>query len=516
MKIEIKKGTVADVKADVLVNSCNQALMLAYGGLSKSFAKSAGPGLQAECSEKYPNGICFGDIAITNGYSLKCKNVYHAVMPAWDSEFADAAEILRLTVASCLRQANEDGMTSIAFPALGCGFLNYPFDFVAKVMHDSIASFDREVNSPTLQRILIVIWPNGAEWKHIKQAFEQGFRNYGKEERIPVRTPQELKQTQQQTVKDFLSTCIRETSRNSCKKVLPCGHVCAGYRNEPNCLPCLQAECVTKGQHQTSEDDCIICMNQLPDAPVIMLQCGHLYHLHCAKRILQNKWVGAKINFNFIKCPICKETMAHKELETLMTSILALQDDVRHKAVIRLQYEGLENCKDITAAGSKYYKKPEEFAMDRYIYYLCFKCEKPYFGGTTRTECGSGEDEEQFQPENLVCSNCRGHRNKKELSDAAIAEAVHTKENQKAREVIKTTTKPCPHCGAHTEKNGGCMHMTCIKCKMDWCWLCEKHWEYKCQRTHWFGPAPDDSDDLPGFIMRRFRLARDSLRLADD
>jgi hypothetical protein len=33
-------------------------------------------------------------------------------------------------------------------------------------------------------------------------------------------------------------------------------------------------------------------------------------------------------------------------------------------------------------------------------------------------------------------------------------------------------TKVCPNCRAHTEKNGGCNHMTCQACKHNWCWLC--------------------------------------------
>ncbi|GIY37431.1 ATP-dependent RNA helicase DEAH12, chloroplastic [Caerostris extrusa] len=32
--------------------------------------------------------------------------------------------------------------------------------------------------------------------------------------------------------------------------------------------------------------------------------------------------------------------------------------------------------------------------------------------------------------------------------------------------------KSCPSCSAPIEKNGGCNHMTCWKCKCDMCWLC--------------------------------------------
>jgi len=35
-------------------------------------------------------------------------------------------------------------------------------------------------------------------------------------------------------------------------------------------------------------------------------------------------------------------------------------------------------------------------------------------------------------------------------------------------------TKACPKCTFETEKNGGCNHMTCQRCKCDWCWLCNR------------------------------------------
>jgi ariadne-1 len=53
---------------------------------------------------------------------------------------------------------------------------------------------------------------------------------------------------------------------------------------------------------------------------------------------------------------------------------------------------------------------------------------------------------------------------------------------------IKTNTKECSKCDSTIEKNGGCNHMTCKKCKWEFCWVCMGPWSehgsswYSCNR----------------------------------
>ena len=51
------------------------------------------------------------------------------------------------------------------------------------------------------------------------------------------------------------------------------------------------------------------------------------------------------------------------------------------------------------------YSSCSGFAMDRYAYYVCFKCGKAYFGGEARCDIDAGAGD-TFNPEELVCGGC--------------------------------------------------------------------------------------------------------------
>ena len=89
---------------------------------------------------------------------------------------------------------------------------------------------------------------------------------------------------------------------------------------------------------------------------------------------------------------------------------------------MRLEYEGLSKCEAVSSPGARWFNDPSGetieidvdtnistlpvgFAMDRYAYYVCFKCGKAYFGGEARCdiEAGGGDT---FNPEELVCGGC--------------------------------------------------------------------------------------------------------------
>ncbi|XP_038072929.1 ankyrin repeat and IBR domain-containing protein 1-like [Patiria miniata] len=48
---------------------------------------------------------------------------------------------------------------------------------------------------------------------------------------------------------------------------------------------------------------------------------------------------------------------------------------------------------------------------------------------------------------------------------------------------LVTNSKPCPKCTAPIQKNDGCNHMKCTKCKHDFCWVCQEAWSKHSSET---------------------------------
>ncbi|XP_033631426.1 E3 ubiquitin-protein ligase MYCBP2-like isoform X2 [Asterias rubens] len=194
--------------------------------------------------------------------------------------------------------------------------------------------------------------------------------------------------------------------KNACTKTLPCGHLCGGVKDEDVCLPCLHGCSRDVSLKQDADDMCMICFTEaLACAPAIQLDCGHVFHQHCCQNVLERQWVGPRITFGFSLCPICKANMEHKVLHDVLAPITDLQADVRRKALMRLEYEGLHNCEAITTPGARFYNDTAGFAMNRYAYYVCFKCKKAYYGGEARCDQEIGIQGD-YDPTELVCGAC--------------------------------------------------------------------------------------------------------------
>ena len=66
------------------MNSTSKDLKLDKGIVSKALLRAAGNEIQKECDDNYGGGIKVGDVAVTKGYGLKCKKVYHIAVDTYE------------------------------------------------------------------------------------------------------------------------------------------------------------------------------------------------------------------------------------------------------------------------------------------------------------------------------------------------------------------------------------------------------------------------------------------------
>ena len=97
----------------------------------------------------------------------------------------------------------------------------------------------------------------------------------------------------------------------------------------------------------------------------------HLIHSNIAQFVS----IALKKDTRLYLC-ILQAPIKHKHLEPILNPILELNEDVRRKALTRLSFEKLIKCDDIAKPTGRYYDNPEGYAMGRYCYYQCFKCQK--------------------------------------------------------------------------------------------------------------------------------------------
>lgn len=128
--IELVQGDIASQAGiDAVVNAANARLEMG-GGVAGAIHRAAGPGLEAECSPLAP--IKPGEAVITGAHNLPNNNVIHCLGPVYGRDKPES-KLLADCYRNALRLAEENNITSIAFPAISAGAFGYPLEDAARV-----------------------------------------------------------------------------------------------------------------------------------------------------------------------------------------------------------------------------------------------------------------------------------------------------------------------------------------------------------------------------------------------
>src|SRR5580704_9066608 len=128
-RIVLQQGDITEMDVDAIVNAANNDLQLG-GGVAGAIRRKGGDSIQRECSAI--GSIPIGGAAITGAGKLKARFVIHAASMALGGE--TTARALRNSTAHSLRIAAEQGLSSIAFPAVGTGIAGFPIPDCARIM----------------------------------------------------------------------------------------------------------------------------------------------------------------------------------------------------------------------------------------------------------------------------------------------------------------------------------------------------------------------------------------------
>ena len=137
-RIEIHKGDITKLKVDAIVNAANTSL-LGGGGVDGAIHRAAGPEL-LDFNRKL-GGCPIGEAKISPGFNLPVKFIIHTVGPVWNGRNNNEDKLLANCYKNSLKLAAENGIKTIAFPAISTGVYHFPLERATKIAVSEVEKF---------------------------------------------------------------------------------------------------------------------------------------------------------------------------------------------------------------------------------------------------------------------------------------------------------------------------------------------------------------------------------------
>jgi O-acetyl-ADP-ribose deacetylase (regulator of RNase III) len=143
-RIVVKTGDITREAVDAIVNAANSGLM-GGAGVDGAIRRAGGPTITEQCAEiirtRYPGGLPTGEAVITTAGALPARQVIHTVGPRWHGGAHGEPGLLRSCHINSLQVAVENGLKSVAFPAISTGIYGSPPALAAAVASSSVSDF---------------------------------------------------------------------------------------------------------------------------------------------------------------------------------------------------------------------------------------------------------------------------------------------------------------------------------------------------------------------------------------
>jgi O-acetyl-ADP-ribose deacetylase (regulator of RNase III) len=148
MRIEVVRGDITTINAEVLVTAANGALV-GGGGVDGAIHRAAGPELLRALRPLAP---CLpGSAVITPAFGLPApvRHVVHAVGPRYGVD-EPADDLLASAYLTSLRLCDGVDAASVAFPSLSTGAFGFPLLQACQISVTALLDADTQVDRCTL------------------------------------------------------------------------------------------------------------------------------------------------------------------------------------------------------------------------------------------------------------------------------------------------------------------------------------------------------------------------------
>ena len=137
-RITLQLGDIPQLEVDAIVNAANEHLNC---GTGVDGAIHAVDGSQLLEESLTLGGCPTGEARITNGYNLEATQVIHTVGPIWEGGHENEPQLLENCYKNSLRLASENGIRTIAFPAISTGAYAFPPDQAVQIAVKTTKAF---------------------------------------------------------------------------------------------------------------------------------------------------------------------------------------------------------------------------------------------------------------------------------------------------------------------------------------------------------------------------------------
>lgn len=136
--LELAQGDITRQDVDAIVNAANERLA-GGGGVDGAIHAAGGPEIMTEC--RRIGGCPTGQAVMTTAGRLPAKKTIHAVGPVYHDGRKGERALLASAYTSAFKLAAENGLRTIAVPALSTGAYGYPMEEAARVALSASISF---------------------------------------------------------------------------------------------------------------------------------------------------------------------------------------------------------------------------------------------------------------------------------------------------------------------------------------------------------------------------------------